>query len=133
MDIGPKDVEKHNAVLSRRDIPGRDGKQFVSQDGLVATVRDLLDDVQRNMLQQATEFRDENIHDVKTYNDLRGVIEAGGWARGGWAGSDEDEMRVKDETGATIRCFTFEQRDDKGECLLTGAKAAQVALFARAY
>ncbi len=71
MDIGPKDVEKNNAVLARRDIEGRDGKQFVSQDGIVETVQTLLDDIQANMLKQATEFRDTNIHDVASYDEFK--------------------------------------------------------------
>lgn len=133
LEIGPKDVEKGNAVLARRDIAGRDGKSFVSQDGIVDTVRDLLDDVHDNMLKQATEFRDSNIHDAKTYDDLRGIVEAGGWARGWWAGSDEDEVKVKEETGATIRCFPLDQPGGEGECLYTGKKAAEVALLAKAY
>ena len=33
----------------------------------------------------------------------------GKWARGGWAASDDDERRVKEETQATLRCFPFEQ------------------------
>ena len=34
---------------------------------------------------------------------------AGKWARGGWAASDDDERRVKEETQATLRCFPFDQ------------------------
>jgi prolyl-tRNA synthetase len=133
LEIGPKDVEKHNAVLARRDILGKDGKQFVSQDGLADTVKALLNDVQANMLRQATAFRDANIHDVKNYDELKQVIEAGGWARGWWAGSDDAEVHIKDETGATLRCFPFDQPDGAGICFLTGKPAKEVALFAKAY
>ena len=133
LEIGPKDVEKDNAVLARRDVLGKAGKQFIGQDGIVAAVRALLDDVQASMLKQATEFRDANIHDVRGYDDFRQVIEAGGWARAAWAGSDDDERRVKDETGATLRCFPFEQPDSIGQCVYTGESAERVALFAKAY
>ena len=133
MDIGPKDVEKNNAVLARRDIEGREGKQFVSQDDIVKTVQTLLDDIQANMLKQATEFRDNNIHDLTSYDEFKGIIEAGGWARVYWAGSDDDERRVKDETGATIRCFPFDQPVGEGICIITGKQAEKVALFAKAY
>ena len=85
------------------------------------------------MLATARVFRDENIHDVEDYAGLREVIEAGGWARGYWAGSDDDERRVKDETGATIRCFPFDQAGERGRCLLTGAGEGEAALLARAY
>ena len=133
IEIGPKDVQNNAAVLARRDVLGKEGKQSVSQDGIVAAAQALLVEVQANLLQQATEFRDASIHDVATYDDLREVIDVGGWARGWWAGSDDDERRIKDETGATIRCFPFDQPDGPGECLLTGAQAAEVALFARSY
>jgi prolyl-tRNA synthetase len=33
----------------------------------------------------------------------------GKWARGGWAASDEEERRIKEETQATLRCFPFDQ------------------------
>ncbi len=133
MEIGPRDVQKNNAVLARRDIPGRAGKQFVSQDGLVEAVKALLDAIQANLLEDARAFRDEHIDDVTSYDELKQVIEAGRWARVWWRGSDGDEMRVKDETGATIRCFPFEQPNDQGKCVITGETAERIALFAKAY
>jgi prolyl-tRNA synthetase len=135
LEIGPKDIEKGSAVLARRDIPGKEGKQFVHRDGIVESVTALLDAVQANMLKQATEFRDANIHDVTNYDELKAIIDAGtGWARGYWAGSNDDERTVKDETGATIRCFPLEgQPDAPGKCIYTGKEAHRVALFAKAY
>lgn len=133
LEIGPRDIEKNNAVLARRDIPGKAGKQFVSQDGIVDVVRSLLDEVQASLLQQATDFRDENIHDADDWNSFRQIVGRGGWARAWWAGSDEDERRVKEETGATLRCFPLEQPGGEGECVLTGETAERVALFAKAY
>ena len=137
MEIGPKDVAKGNAVLARRDIPGKEGKRFVSQDGIVDAVRDLLREVQANLLDDATKFRDSRIHDVKTYDEMKQVVEAGGWARGWYAGEDKrgsaDEARIKEETGATLRCFPLDQPGGSGKCFLTGKDADRVALFAKAY
>lgn len=42
--------------------------------------------VQEGLLAEATAFRDANIVDVQTYDDLKAAIEAGKWARGRWAG-----------------------------------------------
>ncbi|MBC7812873.1 MAG: proline--tRNA ligase, partial [Burkholderiales bacterium] len=133
LEIGPKDIENNTAVLARRDMPGKEGKQFVPQGELVARVKTLLDDVQANMLKQATEFRDANTHDVKSYDELRQLVEAGGWARGWWAGSAADEKQIKDETGATIRCFPFDQPGGTGKCLYTGETAQEIAIFSKAY
>lgn len=133
VEIGPKDVENNNAVLARRDVLGREGKQFVSQDNVVEVARELLADIQRNLLDDARAFRDAHIQDASSYEELRAIIAEGGWARAYWAGSDAEELAVKDETGATIRCFPFEQPDGPGECVISGKIADKVALFAKAY
>ncbi len=133
VEIGPKDVSNNNAVLARRDLPGREGKQFVSQDNVVAVAQEMLGDIQRNLLDDARAFRDAHIHDASSYAELRAIVAEGEWARVYWDGTDDEELAVKDETGATIRCFPFEQPDAPGECVVSGRSAEKVALFAKAY
>ncbi len=133
MEIGPRDVEKNNAVLARRDVLGRQGKQFVSQDGIVEAVQSLLTDIQRSMLEDAREFRDAHITDAASYDELRSIVADGDWARVFWDGDDDDEVSVKDETGATIRCFPFNQPSGQGKCVVSGRTTERVALFAKAY
>lgn len=133
LEMGPKDIEDNQVTLVRRDIPGKMGKMGAPIHSVVETVQRMLDQVQAGLLRQAAEFRDANIHDVKNYDEFKQVIDAGGWVRGWWAASDADERRVKEETGATLRCFPFEQPGGDGQCLLTGEKAQRVALFAKAY
>ena len=134
VDMGPRDLANGNIMLSRRDKPGKAGKLLIPQEACQPILRDLLVDIQQNLFEEARRFRDENIQDVRNYDELRQVIESNaGWARGWWAGSDEDEQRVQQETGATIRCFPLEQPTDDKPCFFTGAHSAQIALFARAY
>ena len=137
LEIGPKDIANNSAVLARRDIPGKEGKRFVPQDGIVEAVRDLLEAVQANLLADATAFRDSHIHDVSDYDHFKQVVEAGGWARGWFAGEDKrgsvDEAKIKEETGATLRCIPLEQPGGTGKCFLTGNDADKVALFSKAY
>ncbi len=132
VEIGPRDIEKNSVALARRDIPGRAGKQFVSQQGLAATISDLLEEIQLNMLDRATTFLNDNTHNVDNYNDFRRAV-SGGFARVWWAGNDEEEQRVKEETKATIRCFPFDQPGGTGTCFYTGKPANKVAIFGRAY
>ncbi len=132
LEIGPRDLDKNNAVLARRDM-GKEGKQFVSQDGIVQAVKDLLVAVQQNLLDDATQFRDSNIHNVKNMDEFKQVIETSGWARVYWAGSDAEERTIKEQTGATIRCLPLDAIGDEGQCFLTGKSGGKVALFAKAY
>jgi prolyl-tRNA synthetase len=132
IEIGPKDVEKGSVAVARRDIPGRDGKQFVSQDGLADRIDNLLKEIHANLLRKATEFRDANIHDTVDYEELKKVVE-GGWAYSWWCGSAECEAKVKEDTKATIRCMPLDQPEGKGKCIVCGEKAEKKVYFAKAY
>ena len=50
-----------------------------------------------------------------------------------WAGTNEDEDRIKEETKATVRCFPFDKPEGEGVCFYTGKRTDRVAIFARAY
>ncbi len=136
MEIGPRDVAANACVIASRHLPGKEGKQFgvpLEAAALGARLRAELDAVQAGLLAQAVAFRDSRIVDVASMDELRAVVEDGRWARAGWAGSDADEARVKEETGATFRCYPFQQPAGGRPCVVTGAAGAEVAIFAKAY
>jgi prolyl-tRNA synthetase len=132
LEIGPKDVEKGSVALARRDIPGRDGKRFVSQEGLAGVVGDLLVEIQAAMLEKATSFRDANIHEPKDYEDLKTIVQ-NGWAYAHWCGKVECEAKVKEDTRATTRCIPLDQSVSKGKCIVCGEDAEQKVYFAKSY
>jgi prolyl-tRNA synthetase len=134
LEIGPKDIEAGTVVLARRDIPGREGKQSISQDSIENQIRQTLDAIQDNMFKKALQFREQNTHSVGSYDDFKEVLESkGGFIRAHWAGSREDEERIKDETKATIRCLPLDSAEGKGRCFFTGDETERVAIFAKAY
>jgi len=132
IEIGPKDVEKGQVALARRDLPGRAGKSFVSQTALARTAGLLLSEIQDSLLKAATAFRDANIHDPKDYQELKQVVEDG-WAFSWWCGDKACEAKVKEDTKATTRCIPFEQPGGSGTCIVCGKKAEKKVYFARAY
>lgn len=133
VEVGPKDVEKGTVAVARRDMPGKAGKQFVPQAGLTDYLVTLLDDIQQALYDRALRFRNENTFTAQTYDEMREIIERGGFVRCYWAGTTEDEQRVQDEIKATIRVIPFDQPDTAGTCVLTGQATTQQVLFARAY
>ncbi|KAK2080521.1 hypothetical protein QBZ16_000374 [Prototheca wickerhamii] len=136
IEIGARDLESASCVLARRDRPGKQGKErgvALAPESLVPHVQTQLEEIQAALLEDATRFRDGNIVDVSSYAELRAAVDQGKWARGFWAGSDEEEVRVKEETGATLRCFPLDREQDRGVCFLTGQPQGQIALFAKAY
>ena len=132
VEIGPKDVEKGSVALARRDRPGREGKTFVSQTDLAATVSGLLSDIQASLLKRATEYRDANIHAVKNFEELKEAVKDG-WAFGYWCESRECEAKVKEETRATTRNIPLNQPDAEGTCVVCGGVSKRKVYFAKAY
>ena len=132
VEIGPKDVEKGTVALARRDKPGREGKTFVSQEGIADTVKNLLTDVQASLLKRAIEYRDANIHNVDNYEDLKKVVQDG-WAFSYWCESTECEKKVKEDAKATTRNIPFNQPEGEGKCVVCGKPSKRKVYFAKAY
>lgn len=134
IEIGPKDVQKDAVVFARRDRPGKEGKEFGIPSAEVGTrALEWLADIQQNLLDRATKFRDDNIIDVDNMESFRQVIAAGQWARCWWSGTDDQEREIKEETTATVRCIPMDQPGGTGTCFYTGNEATEIALFAKAY
>jgi prolyl-tRNA synthetase len=132
MEIGPKDVAKGSVAFARRDIPGRAGKSFVSQNQILEQTQNLLDTIQSSMYERALTFRQENTYHPKDYNELTEAVQQG-WALSWWCGSAECEAQVKDDTKATTRCIPLEQEGGQGPCIVCGKPSHQKVIFARAY
>lgn len=133
IEIGPRDAANNTVVLARRDIPGKEGKRFVSQEGITESVAALLDEIQANMLAKAIAFRDSRIFEPKNYEEFKDVIANKGWARVWWADSIENEARIKEDTKATIRCYPKDAPLGQGTCFYSGNPTDHQVLFARAY
>ncbi len=129
IEIGPKDIEKGQAVLVRRDTAE---KEFVPREGLPERLRTLLAEIQENMLVQAREFRDENTRRAESYGEFKEIIEEKrGFVLAPWDGTEETEQKIKEETKATIRLLPDDVREE-GKDLVSG-KPGATAVFARAY
>ncbi len=132
IEIGPKDIEKGSVALARRDKPGKEGKSFVQQAGLASTVAEMLIEIQASLLARATAFRDANIHDPQTYDELKQIL-ADGWALSWWCESKVCEAKVKEDTKATTRNIPLDQPNGTGNCIVCGEKAENKVYFAKSY
>jgi prolyl-tRNA synthetase len=132
IEVGPKDIANGTVAFARRDITGREGKSFVPQENLALQVKKMLDEIQENMLAKATAFRDENIHNVESYNDLQEVVKDG-WAFAWWCGNVECEAQIKVDTKASSRCIPLNQPVGTGPCVICGQDSNKKTYFAKAY
>ncbi|MCL4516672.1 MAG: proline--tRNA ligase [Firmicutes bacterium] len=132
IEIGPKDLEKNQAVLARRDSGE---KLFVSLDNLPETVAGLLETIQKEMYERARGFMAENTRPAATFEELAEIIEnKRGFVQAGWCGKAACEAEVKEKTKATIRNIPLEQPDNgPRHCVCCGEPAQYKVIFARAY
>ena len=132
--IGPKDMENGTVELSRRDVPGKEGKEQVPQDNLAERLQGLLDDIQVSLYQRAASYRNEMTTTVDTYEDFKKTLtDKGGFILAHWDGTEETEKRIKDETKATIRCILHDGEEEDGKCIYSGNPSKRRVVFAKAY
>ncbi|HSL20053.1 MAG TPA: proline--tRNA ligase [Vicinamibacterales bacterium] len=131
MEIGPKDLEKSQVVLARRD---RREKSMVPMDGLAARVTSLLEDIQRTLLERALRFREEHTSRAGSYEEFKQLMEGRpGFVIAGWCGSAECEAQIKLETQATLRNIPLASTNLHPQCVKCGQPSPADAWFAKAY
>jgi prolyl-tRNA synthetase len=130
LEIGPKDIEKGQVVLVRRDTRE---KVATPLDQLETRVEELLASIQQALYERALQFREEHTSATESYDEFRQMMEGRpGFVHAPWCGSDACEAAIKTDTQATIRNLPFE--DEPGApCLKCGRPSITRARFAKAY
>jgi len=132
IEIGPRDVEREQVMLARRDVPGREGKSPVPLSGLAGAVREMLTTIQADLYRRALDFREAHTYNPGDYAEF-GEAVSEGFAYSWWCGDADCEAQIKEGTKATIRCIPLEQEPGKGKCIRCGKEASERAIFGRAY
>ena len=131
IEIGPKDIEKKQAMIARRDTGEKAG---VAEAQLEEKVGELLKEIQTNLFQRAKKFLDENTITVKTYSELKTAIAGRKMAKAAHCGNEACEQKIKDETeGGSIRCIPLKQEKISDKCAACGLPAKYTVLIAKAY
>ncbi|TAJ10457.1 proline--tRNA ligase [Marinilabiliaceae bacterium JC017] len=129
--IGPRDLENGTVEVARRDTLE---KKVVAIEGVDVYIEELLEDIQTNIYKKAIDFRAENTRKVNSYDEFKKVLdEQGGFILAHWDGTEETELKIKEDTKATIRCIPFDGEDEEGVCMVTGKPSKRRVIFARAY
>lgn len=131
LEIGPKDIEKNQCVLVRRDTGE---KIIVSLDELEEKVAALLDEIQANLLKKATDCRNDHTYTATTLDEFEKTIEeTPGFIKAMWCGDQACEDAIKEKTSATSRCIPFEQEEISNQCICCGKPANKMVYWGKAY
>lgn len=129
--IGPRDLENNTVEVARRDTKEKATYQLTHID---IKIEHLLEQIQDNIYRKALQFRDENIYQVDSWEEFKDKLEnKGGFILAHWDGTTETELKIKEETKATIRCIPLNNPLEEGRCIYSGKPSSQRVIFARAY
>ena len=130
IEVGPKDIANNSCMISKRN----DGtKTKYSLDNIESTIKELIETIHKEMYAAALKNLLDNITEVHTFEELKEVVDKGGYAKMMWCGDRECEDKIKELTNATARCIPFDQVPFADTCPICGKKAKYVVLFAKAY
>jgi prolyl-tRNA synthetase len=130
MEIGPRDIKENSVILVRRDT---NEKIKVPMSDLEREISTLLVKIQQDMFNAAKKRMDEQTVKVDLWEDFRKKVEDRYFVLAHWSGDSEVEEKIKQETGATIRCVPFDSPNEKGKCVFSGKPSKRRVLFAKAY
>lgn len=131
VEIGPRDLEKGQCCLARRDTGE---KSFVALDGLESQVQSLLTAVHDNLYAQAEKNLEDNTFDLNSWQEVKEMVETkGGFARTKWCGKLECELKMKELAGVSSRCMPLKQSGTEGVCPVCGEKCTTDIYWGVAY
>ncbi len=132
VELGPKDIEAGKCVLVRRDTRE---KIECTLDKVTETVEELLDNIQHAMYTRAKAHLESHISDVKSYAEFQDAVEnKPGFIRAMWCGSEECEIKIKEDTTATSRCMPMKEEEAVADvCVCCGKPAHKLVYWGKAY
>jgi prolyl-tRNA synthetase len=133
VEIGPKDIEKKQVVVVRRDT-GK--KENVAQASINKKLPGMLKEIQKNMFEMALKFQQENTHEVKDYKEFKAIMESKkGFIKAFWCEDRDCEEKIKEETMATIRIILMDKdkKAARGKCVFCEKSTETVVYFGKAY
>ncbi|MBQ4529979.1 MAG: proline--tRNA ligase [Lachnospiraceae bacterium] len=131
IELGPKDIEANQCVIVRRDTRE---KIVVSLDEIETKLGEILDTMQKEMLERAREHRDSHTYVAKNYDEFKDTIaNKPGFVKAMWCGEEACENQIKEETTATSRCIPFKQETLADTCVCCGKPAKHMVYWGKAY
>ena len=128
--LGARDLEQGMVEVMRRDTLE---KENVAVEGIEQYIKNLLDEIQKNIFKKAKDARDARIYECDNYEEFKERVKDGGFFLCHWDGTAETEAKIKEETQATIRCVPFGVEQTPGVDMVSGKPSVARVLIARSY
>ena len=132
VEIGPKDIEKNQCVVVRRDTRE---KAFVPLDNVVEYIEKLMVTIHNDMYDRALKNTQEKTFTATNYDEFIDIAKNHpGFIKAMWCGNSECEDKLKDVTGGVkSRCIPFEEEHIADTCVCCGKPAKHMVYWGKQY
>ena len=131
IEVGPRDLEKNQCVLVRRDTRE---KQFVSLDALAELIPQQLAALGQDLYDRALANREARTWSAATMDEVKDIVSKNtGFVKTMWCGELACEEAMKDQAGLSSRCMPYEQEHIADVCPVCGKPASKMVVWGIAY
>ena len=131
LEIGPKDIEKNQCVLVRRD--NRE-KTFVPLEDLETVIPQLLEDLSKAIFEKAEQNLQNRTWACTTMDEvIAKAEEETGYIKTMWCGEEACEDGMKEKAMLSSRCMPFAQEQLSEVCPVCGKPAKCMVVWGKAY
>ena len=131
IEVGPRDLEKNQCVLVRRDTRE---KQFVSLDALAELIPQQLAALGQDLYDRALANREARTWSAATMDEVKDIVSKNtGFVKTMWCGELACEEAMKEQAGLSSRCMPYEQEHIADVCPVCGKPASKMVVWGIAY
>ena len=131
IEVGPRDLEKNQCVLVRRDTRE---KQFVSLDALAELIPQQLAALGQDLYDRALANREARTWSAATMDEVKDIVSKNtGFVKTMWCGELACEEAMKEQAGLSSRCMPYEQEHIADVCPVCVKPASKMVVWGIAY
>src|SRR5919198_1201244 len=123
IEIGSRDLAAGAGTRGGRGVGGKEGVPLTRAS---AAIDEMLSDVQTSLYRDALDEQERRtLRALHGYDEMVQYLrDSAGFVEAQWCGRRECEIRVKDDSSATIRCLPLDEKPTRrGACVCCGRAA----------
>ena len=132
IEVGARDLAENKITVARRDT--REKLTTDADTDIVTYIKVLLDTIQRDMFERATERRDALTFEAHNLEDMEKILNTQpGFIHAMWCGDEACENRIKEIKGCKSRCIVEDGEKIDDKCVCCGKPAKEHVIWGIQY
>lgn len=132
IEVGARDLAEGLITLVRRDT--KEKIQLSKDCNIKEEVENLMDTIQKDMLERAKVRRDQMTYEAKSFEELESIMNnTPGFVKADWCGAEACELKIKEVRGTKSRCIMEGEQPLTGKCVVCCKEAKHLVTWGIQY